>query len=333
MTERRALVTGASGFVGRWLCSALIEEGWHVVGVASAPLDDAARADLARRSEWRAMAQVEWVYGDVRDATLLNDALDRARPDAIVPLAAISSVPVAAGDPAQAWDVNTLATVRLLHAVATRAASGMLDPTVLVIGSSEQYGRQDASVPLAEGTPQRPRTVYGASKAGQETAALQAHRATGVKTIAVRPFNHTGPGQEPRFLLPALVRRAIGLRAASADTPLVIGNSTPIRDFLHVKDAVAAYISLLRAGVPGTAYNVASGDGRSVRDVAEHVLAVVGVSAPIVEDPALVRAVDVPYLVGDATLLRQTTGWQTRYAFDDIVNDLLNDALLHATTH
>jgi GDP-4-dehydro-6-deoxy-D-mannose reductase len=91
---------------------------------------------------------------------------------------------------------------------------------------------------------------------------------------------------------------------------------------------VAAYISLCRHGVPGTAYNVASGVGRSVREVAERVLERAGVQATLDPDPALLRPVDVPALVGDATRLREATGWRPTRTFDDILDDLL-----HAATH
>ena len=114
---------------------------------------------------------------------------------------------------------------------------------------------------------------------------------------------------------------------------MITGNLTPIRDFLHVSDVVAAYIAMLHSGHPGTAYNVASGTGLSVRDVTERVLARVGVNAELKEDSALVRAVDVPVLVGNATRLSTDTGWQATRSFDDIIDDLLAYHRTHAATH
>ena len=108
----------------------------------------------------------------------------------------------------------------------------------------------------------------------------------------------------------------------------MVGNTSPIRDFLHVSDVVSAYISLLQRGTPGQAYNVASGTGRSVQDVVERVLQRVGVTAPLVADPALVRPVDVPALVGNSHKLQQATGWRPKATFDDIIDDLI-----HAATH
>jgi GDP-4-dehydro-6-deoxy-D-mannose reductase len=312
----RALVTGAAGFVGRYLCDALLAEGWAVTGTALARPADASEA-------------IRWVTGDLRDDAHVEEAVRVARPDFVVHLAAISHLPTAASAPALAWEVNVTATVRLLHALGEAHAAGVLAPRVLVIGSAEQYGRQDApGGRLREDAPLLPRTVYAATKVAQEVAALQRWRATGLPVIAARPFNHSGAGQEPRFLLPALVARARALRAEPAGTPLTLGNVSPVRDFLHVTDVVAAYIALGRHGTPGEAYNVSSGEGRSVREVAERILARVGLATTLHEDPALVRPVDVPSLVGDPARLRAATGWRPRRTFDDLLDDLLDAATL-----
>lgn len=310
----RALVTGAAGFVGRHLSSALLADGWDVTGTAlSAP--EAAHPD------------VTWVCGDLRDDAHVTEVVATARPDLVVHLAAISHLPTAANAPAVAWETNVTATVRLLHVLAQSYAAGTLSPRVLIIGSAEQYGRQpDQSGPIGESAPQAPRTVYAATKVAQEVAALQTWRATGLPVVAVRPFNHSGAGQDARFLLPALTARALALRTAAPGTPLVLGNTTPVRDFLHVEDVVAAYIALGRDGTPGEAYNVASGEGRSVRDVAERILARLGLDTTLHEDPALVRPVDVPSLVGDPARLFAATGWRPRRSFDDLLDDLLDAA-------
>lgn len=318
---RRALVTGAAGFVGGWLLRALVAEGYHVTALALTPptADDSADA------------HVRWLWGDLRDEAFVAAAVDAAAPDVVIHLAAISHLPTAAADPALAWDVNVTASVRLLHHVAQWRASAMRDPMVLFVGSAEQYGRHER-MPLREEAALAPRTVYAATKVAQEVLALQTWRASGLRVICARSFNHSGRGQDARFLLPALVRRAIALRSAPVGTPLLVGNTTPVRDFLHVHDVVSAYIALLQHGVPGEVYNVASGTGRSVQEVIESVLTRVGVQAPIATDPSLVRPVDVPALVGDASKLHAATGWRASRAFDDIIDDIIDD-VIHAATH
>jgi GDP-4-dehydro-6-deoxy-D-mannose reductase len=196
----RVLVTGAAGFVGQWVVDAMVARGWSVTGAGPEASFDASRlgADVRR--------SVAWLRCDVRSAEDLARALDTARPDAIVHLAGIAAVTAATKDPGLAAETNVLATVRLLGLVRERRQAGTLDPRILVIGSGEQYGRHDdADLPLREEAEQRPYTVYAATKAAQEVFALQAHRETGLQAICARPFNHTGPGQNPAFLVPAFV--------------------------------------------------------------------------------------------------------------------------------
>jgi GDP-4-dehydro-6-deoxy-D-mannose reductase len=318
----RALVTGAAGFVGRWLTTSLRNEGIAVTGLSLG--DHGAGNDPDHESDG---APIDWRFGDLRDDAFVASAVDAARPDFVVHLAAISHLPTAAADPAMAWDINVTATARLLHHLERVRSAGTADPVVLLVGSAEQYGRQDDGL-IGEDAPQAPRTVYAATKAAQELMALQCWRASGLRVVLARSFNHSGRGQDKRFLLPALVARAVALREAAPGTPLIVGNTAPIRDFLHVSDVVSAYISLLRRGTAGEAYNVASGVGRSVQEVVEIVLSRAGVAAPVTSDPALVRPIDVPALVGDPRKLQDMTGWRATRSFNDIIDDLI-----HAETH
>ena len=320
----RALVTGASGFVGQWLVEAMLRRGWTVTGAGPDASFEASPAFPGGADVRRAVA---WVPCDVRSPDDLNRALDAARPDAIVHLAGIAAVTAATRDPGLAAETNVLSTVRLLGLVRERRTAGTLDPRVLVIGSGEQYGRHDsADLPLREDAEQRPYTVYAATKAAQEVFALQAHRETGMQVVCARPFNHTGPGQNPNFLVPAFVARSLALRGRPAPV-LVTGNQHTWRDFLHVADVAAAYITLLERGVPGEAYNVSSGVATQVGELAARVLARVGVRAELRVDPALARPADVPMLVGDSTRLR-ALGWAPTHDVDSIIDDLI-----HAASH
>jgi GDP-4-dehydro-6-deoxy-D-mannose reductase len=317
----RALVTGGNGFVAHWAIRAMLERGWQVTSAAHGPPPASA---VLTPSELAASA---WLEADVTDQAQVRAAVDAARPDVVLHLAAISHVPAAANDPGRTLDVNTVGAVRLLAEIARQRQAGTGDPVVLVVGSAEQYGRHEpAAMPLREDAEQRPLTLYAASKVGQEVAALQAWRSDGVRVVCTRSFSHSGVGHASHFLVPSLVSR--GRQLPPTGGTLSIGNGATVRDFLHVRDVVDAYLALVDRGAPGEAYNVCSGEGVTVRALAERVLQRLGRSAEISTTAALARAVEVPVLIGDNEKLRRATGWAPRLTRDDIIDDLIHAATL-----
>lgn len=321
---KRALVTGASGFVGPWLCRALLREGWEVTGVSltSVPAETVLEA--------KERAAIRWIQADLLTGSTIAQVVGESTPDAVFHLAGVSFVPAFGDDPLAGFRTNVETTVSILAAVKQLRSASKLDPVVLVVGSAEQYGVHPRECGrLTERTECRPTTWYAASKAAQEAMALGAFRAEGLRVIATRSFNQAGPGQSSRFLLPALIQRVVGLRGSAAgERGLVLGNPDTTRDFLHVADAVEAYLSLAQRGEPGEVYNVCSGVGVTVEALAREVCARAGIDAELVPDAALRRAVDVPWLVGDNTKLRTATGWTPTRSRTDIIDDLL-----HAASH
>ena len=327
--SRRALVTGAAGFAGQWLCRDLVRHGW---GVTGSSLTGEPGSGILSPEDY---ALVTWRRDDLRDVGAMHAALDAARPDAVFHLAGVAFVPAAGDDPMLAFDVNVGCAVRLLREVRERRAAGTLDPVLLLVGSGEQYGRHDVvAMPLGEEAECRPCTLYAATKMAQEVFALEAFRSDGVRVICTRSFNHSGRGQQASFLLPALVERVLAVRDASrgaraAARPSVsIGNTGTVRDFLHVEDVARAYVLLAEQGLTGEVYNVCSGQGVTVGEVAQEVLRAAGVDAALAGDDALRRPVDVPVLVGSNDKLSADTGWMPRRTRVDIVSDLI-----HAATH
>ena len=319
----RVLVTGGGGFVGQWLAKSLIARG---DAVDLAGLDEPPRSGVLTRDE---LAGIRWLPLDVRSDDAVDEAVERSQPEFVVHLAAVSFPPEADRAPTTTFDVNVLGTVRLLNAIVRRRAAGALDPLVLIVGSAVQYGRHDTSaMPLEEAAEQRPLNTYAASKAAQETVALQVHRSTGLRVICTRSFNHSGVGQAPEYLLPSLVARANRI-ARREDRVLTLGNDV-VRDYLHVSDVVRAYLLLGSHGTAGAVYNVASGEPVSVRELAADVLLRANVNAEISSDPALARSTDIPVLVGSPRRLMRDTGWAPLKTYGDIIDDLLHSA--HAAT-
>jgi GDP-4-dehydro-6-deoxy-D-mannose reductase len=306
----RVLVTGADGFVGTRLVRRLLGDGHEVVG--------AVQRGAPRRLSPAEQARVEWLPLEL--ATI--DSVRRvagARYDAVVHLAAVASGAEAAGDPGHAWAINAAGTARLAQVLVENKEQA--DPVVLIVSTGEVYGR--ASGPRRETDPVAPCSPYAASKAGAELAALEAWRRAGLRVVVARAFPHTGAGQDTRFVVPAFIGR---LRVAQqAGAPVIkVGNLAPVREFLHVDDVVEAYVRLLGHGRPGEIYNVASGEGISIRELLERLAALVGVQAVAEVDPRLVRSGDIPCLLGDATKLRSATGWAPRHTLEETLADVVH---------
>jgi GDP-4-dehydro-6-deoxy-D-mannose reductase len=318
------LLTGGGGFVGQWVARSLIERGETPVLAGLGLWDDA--APVLTSDERRA---VKWIRCDMRVLDDIEAMLGVARPDVVIHLAGVAFPPDADANPAATYDINALGLLRLLGRVSVQRRAGGLDPVVVVVGSALQYGAHDATeMPLTERAEQRPLGVYAASKLAQEVAALERFRSDGLRVICTRSFNHSGVGQSAQYLLPSLVRRVRDLESRGGAS-LSIGNEA-VRDYLHVRDVASAYLALAERGTPGEAYNVASGVGVSVRQLASDVLLQAGMNADITTEPALVRSTDVPMLVGSPAKLQDATSWAPRLTHADIIDDLLRFA--HAAT-
>ena len=317
----KVLVTGADGFVGRWLTRRLLADGREVYGAvrpgqSQAPVAPAGDLTPDERSA------VRWLPLELTDAESVRACVDLPY-DAVVHLAAVSSGVDATKDPGFAWNVNAAGTARIVQVLGHAKRIGRADPIVLVISTGEVYGACAEPRPRRETDAVAPTSPYAASKAAEELAAFEAWRRTGLRVIVARAFAHTGPGQDTRFVVPAFAER---LRFAKrVHAPVVkVGNLEPVREFLHVRDVVDAYARLLAKGQPGEVYNVASGQGVSLEDLFHRLADLIG-AHPIPEaDPDLVRSGDILHLVGDAAKLRAATGWVARYTLDDTLKDVLD---------
>ena len=289
----RALITGGGGFVGHHL-SALLERSGDEVEIC----------DLET---------------DITDLDSISARIEDVQPDAIYHLAALAHVGDSWLDPSKVLTVNVVGTGNVLAA----ARRHVPDATVLTISSAEVYGIVTPDeLPLSETSQVRPASPYAASKAAAEQVALQAARGFGQRVIVVRPFNHVGPGQAPAFAVPALAKRIVDAQAAGATT-LTVGTLTTRRDFTDVRDVVVAYRLLVEKGAAGEVYNVASGVDVSIAEIAESLLTLAGADLEFVEDPALIRPVDVPVLRGDAGRLREATGWSPSIPLETTLADVL----------
>ena len=282
----RVLVTGASGFVGRWLTTEL-EAAGHVM-VPFGP------------------------HLDVRDTAAVNEAIAAARPDAVAHLAAVAFAPDAAASAETAFEVAVRGTINVCEAIRRHAQP----PALLVTGSSEVYGAPAPNeLPLTESAPLRASTPYALSKAAQESVALAYAARHSLRAVVTRSFNHAGPGQRDEFVVPALAHRVLEVARGRAGD-VRVGNLDVRRDISDVRDVTRAYRLLLESAVAGesgpggTVVNVSSGRSVSIRQVVEEFCRLAGVDPTLRVDTELVRPNEAPEIRGDHALLSQLTGWQ-----------------------
>jgi GDP-4-dehydro-6-deoxy-D-mannose reductase len=213
-----------------------------------------------------------------------------------------------------------------VDALLARRDAGGPGPVVLIVSSAEVYG-SGPSQPRVEADPLAPQSPYAASKVGTEVAGLEAWRRAGLRIIIARPFTHTGPGQRPPYVVPSFVERLIDAKV-SGSSQVPTGNLETVRDLLDVRDVVEAYLRLLMKGEPGETYNIARGEGTTLRELFRRIAALVGVNAEPVSDPHLVRTGDIPYLVGNARKLERATGWSPTITLEQTLRDMV-DAQAH----
>ncbi|WP_425073756.1 NAD-dependent epimerase/dehydratase family protein [Sagittula sp. S175] len=297
MAARRVLITGYSGFTGRYVATELRQAGWEVWGIGSGASD---QGDLAYR-------QV-----DLGDLPGLTSVLDDIRPDAVVHLAAVAFV--AHGEATDFYRVNVIGTHNLLTVL---DKGGYGAQGVVLASSANIYGNTTVS-PIPETADPAPENDYAVSKLAMEhMARLFAGK---LPVTIARPFNYTGRGQELRYLVPKIVdhfrRRA----------PLIeLGNLDVARDFSDVRDVALAYRALLEAGPQPGAVNICSGRATSLFDLIEMCRNITGHDIEVVVNPAFQRANEIKMLCGSRDRLNALTGAQPRNDLRDTLHWMLQD--------
>jgi GDP-4-dehydro-6-deoxy-D-mannose reductase len=301
---RPVLVTGASGFVGGHLLEHMAQPD-VVAWTRSTFLADGRDA-------------VRWQRMDLLDRDAVRAAIRALKPREIYHCAGVTHVARSWENPVQPLAGNLLATHYLLDAL-RRAGEPC---RVLVTGSASVYAPSDTV--LTEDSPLAPDSPYAVTKMAQEALALRAVVEDGVDVIVTRSFNHTGPRQTDAFDTPAIARQIEGIERGGHEPVISAGYLDSRRDLTDVRDVVRAYVELMRAGIPGQVYNVASGTSHTIRSVIETLAALAGVHVRIDIDPSRLRPSDKPVLAGDAGKIHALTGWAPRISFETMLKDLLD---------
>jgi len=306
---RRVLITGIAGFVGSHLAERLAPR-FEVWGTC---IDD-------NTANLSGMEGVNLVKCDLLDRSAVEEVVGRIEPDTVFHLAAQSIPSFSFSHPEETLKTNIFSTLNIFESV----LKAVPDAVVLNIGSGDEYGDAASDIlPVPEKAELKPLNPYAVSKVAQDLLAFQYWRSRGLKAVRARPFNHFGPRQSDCFVTSEFARQIAEIEAGiRREKALEVGNLRTAKDFLDVRDVVAAYELLVEKGSFGEAYNVCSGRATSIREIAETLISFSTEKITIREDPARRRHTETAAIYGDAAKIK-ALGWVPKYTLRESLESII----------
>jgi GDP-4-dehydro-6-deoxy-D-mannose reductase len=301
----KSLITGVTGFVGQYLSELLRSEGHVVFGLdrwSSCPYPD-----------------ITYVQADVLDTPALTGIIADLHPDSLFHLAAVSDPSEADASPRHALEINMMGAVSVLDAVRKGAPSAR----VLMVGSSKEYNDSINSEAVAETMPPDPTNFYGISKYASELIGRQYARQYGLWVVSSRSFNHTGPGQPPRFVCSDWARQVAEISKGKIPAEINVGDTGVMVDFTDVRDVVRAYLHMVEHGTTGEVYNVCSGRGTALDFILTYLIdkSTVPIAVKRAENKLKAHRTNKK-MIGDNSKLHACTGWTPVIPIEKTLDDL-----------
>ncbi len=311
------LITGFSGFVSRHFLNYLVENNlsYEVLGV-DVNLPKFAMEDYAPT------LAMSFEQVNLLDKEAVEDMIATFRPDYILHLASFSSVAYSWQHPADCFMNNTSIFLNVTEALRKH---DLCDCRLLSVGSSEEYGDvKKEELPLQEDMPLVPVNPYAVARVSQEMMAKVLADSFGMQIMLTRSFNHMGPFQDERFVIPSFVRRILDIAESGAKSgEIETGDTSIVRDFVDVRDVVRAYYRLLLDGKAGEVYNICGEKGVSLAEVVDQIADIVGVSVTTRVNPDFVRPGDNQVVIGSAEKIRQDIGWTAEIPLRQTLMDMI----------
>lgn len=306
---QKLLLTGANGFVGQHLISAL-QDTYEIIGIV-------------HNSNLQSSENIKYENGNIIDRGFLEDLIKKYQPDSIIHLAAIA--PTWSQDPENIFKINLIGTLNLYLAVENQKKQSKIDPKIIYVSSAESYGKTTNPEKITEDSPFFPANFYGASKVAADRLSYQMSQSAKLKITIIRPFNHTGPGQLKGFFVPDMASQIVEIENDKSKNELLVGNLESVRDISDVRDIAQGYKEILDTNVkPGEAFNLCSGTGIKMKEVLDKLLSKARKEIKIIEDPKRMRPSEVPITVGDNSKFKALTGWEPKIPLDQTLEDTLN---------
>lgn len=298
---RRILITGITGFVGRYLHTLFKEDNKIVYGID------------------RKKSNKKNIFScDIRDKKILFEIINKIKPDTVFHLAAQSSVKKSWENPELTRQINVFGTKNLLDSIFEAG----LDTRILIVSSGDIYGAVK-EVPTTETTSPNPNNPYSKSKREVEKISLQYFKNFKLDVMISRTFSHTGPGQTPAFVCSGFAKQIAEIEKGKSKS-IKVGNLDARRDFTDVRDIIRAYVLAIEKCKPGEIYNICSSKAVSIKYILDTLIKFSDAKIYVEKDLGRLRPEDVPVVLGGNTKFVKETGWEPKIPIENTLKDLLN---------
>ena len=312
---KTAFITGISGQDGSYLSEYLKSLGYRVTGIIRR--NSVVEHQKDRLSD---LLDIEFKYGDVLDPVSLNNALDYFKPDEIYNLAAQSHVRISSDIPVFTVSTDAIGVLNLLEGYRMLSSKAKFYQA----SSSEMFGScVDGDGYQRESTPMNPVSPYGCAKVFGYNITRHYREAYGLHITNGILFNHESPRRGSNFVTNKVVKTAVQIKLGQKSL-LEMGNLDSFRDWGHAADYVRAMHAILNAEVPSD-YVVATGTTHSVRELCEYVFTQLDLDYTqyVVQNPKFLRPQELKYLRGDATRIKSELGWEPKYTFETMLDEMI----------
>lgn len=310
----KALITGVTGFAGSHLAEHLVSKKQYDVSGTYLLAQGISNLDKVKN-------EVELFRIDLMFPEECNKLIKKIKPDLVFHLAALPSPANSFKNPQETLTNNIIAEVNILNAI---KINNLLNTKILVISSADIYGIvKKENLPIDENTPLMPLSPYAVSKIAQDFLGLQYFLSYNLKIVRIRPFNHIGPRQSSHFVVASIAKKIAEIKKRKAQF-LSVGNLESRRDFTDVRDMVRAYEMALEKGKVGDVYNIGSGVSYKISDILHKMILLSTKEIKIRIDKGLLRPIDNPDLVCDASKFIRLTKWKPEIDIDTTLKDTLD---------
>jgi GDP-4-dehydro-6-deoxy-D-mannose reductase len=306
------LVTGANGFVGQYFIKYLVDNFDHVEVIGTY------RNDIGDFKN----ENVQYERINLQDQKAILSLLDKYKPEFIVHLAAESSVGYSWLHPVKSFNNNVNIFLHLVEAIRILK----FKTRILSVGSSESYGNvHKDEVPLKEAHRLNPISPYAVARVAQEMLSKVYINGYGLDIILTRSFNHIGPGQDSRFVIPSFVQQVIDRKQSNSLSAIETGNLLIVRDFLDVRDVVVAYNLLLEKGQKGEIYNICTSRGHKLQEILDIISEILKYKITTKVNPKFIRPNDNLTIIGDNSKLKDEIGWTPKITIRQSLVDIIGN--------